>query len=411
MTVLELQAQHDNAIAKADRIVSTAERQKRNLNPNEQRDMDAALKEASDLKPRIAAAKSATPRSVGQLRAELDKMPKHRFAPETHTTGPSANYGKTRVISGRLSREYDAAFSAWLTGNGPITASLDEGTGSAGGFAVPFTVDQKIVPLAPQDCALRSLATVVETAADVRIPAVLTRGTAAIKTETGAFPQNQPSLGDFVLSAFLVGNEIPASIELLQDVPWAVKEMILPDAESAQLEAEEAYYVNGTGSGQAQGLIGNCGPGVTCEPDTNGNLVSIDATWQLLASLKDTYAKNASWLMTRATALVIRRAQVGSNIFEHVFKSQDGVDLLHGRPVEYSSAMPTAARGACPVLLGDFARGYIVGDRGGSALLMKKLDQTALMVSNGELVLLFFRRSDGRVRVAEAIQSLNIAAS
>jgi HK97 family phage major capsid protein len=73
--------------------------------------------------------------------------------------------------------------------------------------------------------------------------------------------------------------------------------------------------------------------------------------------------------------------------------------------------MPTAARCATPVLLGDFSRGYIVGDRGGSALLMKKLDQTSLMASDGELVLLFYRRSDGRVRVPEAIQSLTIAAS
>jgi HK97 family phage major capsid protein len=271
-------------------------------------------------------------------------------------------------------------------------------------------VDQKIVPLAPQDSAIRRLATVIPTTSDIRIPAIATRGTVSAKSETSGFTVAVPSLSDFTLSAFSAGVEVPISIELAQDAPWFTK-VTLADAVSAFLEYEEVNYVTGSGSGQAQGLIGNCGPGVTCEPDTNGNLVSIDATWQLLASLKDTYAKNASWLMTRATALVIRRAQVGSNIFEHVFKSQDGVDLLHGRPVEYSSAMPTAARGACPVLLGDFARGYIVGDRGGSALLMKKLDQTALMVSNGELVLLFFRRSDGRVRVAEAIQSLNIAAS
>jgi HK97 family phage major capsid protein len=412
MTVLELQAQHDNAIAKADRIVSTAERQKRNLNPNEQRDMDAALKEASDLKPRIAAAKSATPRSVGQLRAELDKMPRHTFALESRVPAPSEKYGKTALLPNRFSREYLESFDAFRSGVGPITGSLQEGASTGGGFAVPIVIDQKIVPLAPQDCALRSLATVVETAADVRIPAVLTRGTAAIKTETGAFPQNQPSLGDFVLSAFLVGNEIPASIELLQDVPWAVKEMILPDAESAQLEAEEAYYINGTGSGQAQGLIGNCGPGVTCEPDTGNNLVSVDAVWQVIASLKDRYAKNASFLMSRATALGIRRAQVGSGAYyEPIYRRENGVDLLAGYPLAFSASMPAATRGATPVLFGDFKRGYLIGDRGGSALFVKRLDQTPLMVNNGEISLFFYRRSDGRVRVAEAIQSLIIAAS
>jgi HK97 family phage major capsid protein len=210
----------------------------------------------------------------------------------------------------------------------------------------------------------------------------------------------------------MVGNEIPTSLELLQDVPWALKEMILPDAESGQLEVEETYYVNGTGSGQAQGLIGNVGVGVTAEPDTAGNLVSVDAIWQVIASLKDRYAKGASFLMSRTTALGIRRAQAGSGTyFEPIFRREGGVDLLAGYPVQFSSAMPAAARGATPVLFGDFKRGYIIGDRGGSALFLKRLDQTSLMAANGEIVLFIYRRSDGRVRVAEAIQPLNIAAS
>jgi HK97 family phage major capsid protein len=302
------------------------------------------------------------------------------------------------------------AFHSYLGGAGPITASLQEGVSSGAGFAVPIVVDQKVVPLAPQDSAIRKLATVIETTSDIRVAGVASRGTAAAKAETSAFTIAAPGLAGFTLSAFAAGIEVPISIELAQDAPWFTK-VTLADAVSAFLEYEEVNYVTGSGNGQAQGLIGNVGAGVTTEPDGNGNLVSIDATWQLLASLKGTYAKKASWLMTRQTALGIRRAQVGTNLFEHVFHCQDGVDLLHGKPVEYSSAMPTAARGACPVLFGDFASGYILGDRGGSALLMKKLDQTALMASNGELVLLFYRRSDGRVRVAESIQQLTIAAS
>jgi HK97 family phage major capsid protein len=317
------------------------------------------------------------------------------------------------LLPDRFSREYQAGFAAYVTGNGPISAALYEGTGSAGGYAIPYLLDQKIVPLAPQDSAVRSLATVVETESDVRVPGVLTRGAPALKTETADFPQNQLTLGDFVLSAFLVGNEVPVSLELLQDAPWALEKMILPDAEAGQLETEESYYVNGTGSGQAQGLIGNVGVGVTTEPDGNGNLVSVDAVWQVIASLKDRYAKNASFLLSRATALGIRRAQVqtSSGFYEPIFRRENGVDMLAGFPVAYSSAMPAAARGATPVLFGDFARGYLIGDRGGSGLFLKRLDQTPLMVSNGEIALFIYRRSDGRVRVAEAIQPLTIAAS
>jgi len=412
MTVQEMQAKRKDAHAAADRILTSAENQKRPMSAFETSTFDNHMREVKNLDAQIAAAKP-TP-TAATYRAELGKLstPRRDIVALTGANAPSERYGKTRLLPDRFSREYKEGFDAYVTGEGPISAALYEGLGSAGGYAVPYLVDQKIVPLAPQDCALRSLSTVVETESDVRIPAVLTRGTPALKTETAAFSQNQPTLGDFVLSAFLVGNEIPASLELLQDAPWALKEMILPDAASGQLELEESYYINGSGSGQAQGLVGNCGAGVITEPDTNGNLVSVDAVWQVIASLKDRYAKNASFLMSRTTALGIRRAQAGSGTyFEPIFRRENGINLLAGFPVAFSQSMPAAARGATPCLFGDFKRGYIIGDRGGSALFLKKLDQTAAMVNSGEIALFFYRRSDGRVRVAEAVQSLTIAAS
>jgi HK97 family phage major capsid protein len=407
MNVQELQAQHDRAFSAAETIVLAAERQKRNLTHHEQRTLDAKLAEVTDLKPKIAAAKSAARRDPAEFRAELNKLPRHRFAPEAVTLGEK--YGKTPLLSNKFSREYMEAFDAYRGGAGPITGSLQEGVTNSGGYAVPIIVDKAVVPLAPQDSAIRRLATVIPTESDIKVAAITARGTPALRTETSSFPVAQPTFGGFTLSAFGVGIQTPVSMELLQDVRWWGG-IILPDAVSGFLEVEESYYVNGTGSGQAQGLIGNVGVGVTTEPDTNNNLVSVDAVWQLVASLKESYTAGASFLMSRATALGIRRAQVGS-VFEPIFHRRNGQDECAGFPVVYSSQMPAAARGATPVLFGNFEKGYLIGDRGGSALLLKKLDQTPLMVSNGEVLLLFYRRSDGRVRVAEAIQSLNIAAS
>jgi HK97 family phage major capsid protein len=71
--------------------------------------------------------------------------------------------------------------------------------------------------------------------------------------------------------------------------------------------------------------------------------------------------------------------------------------------------MPTAARGNTPILFGDFKRGYIIGDRGGSGINVKVLDQP--LATQGLIVLLAYRRTDGRVRRSEAIQSYTIAAS
>jgi len=238
---------------------------------------------------------------------------------------------------------------------------------------------------------------------------VTARATVSAKAEGSNFVLAQPSTGQFLLSAFGVGTAEEVSFELLQDAPW-YREVITTDAVAGFLEVEEALFIGGSGSGQPQGLIGNVGTGVTTEPDTAGNLVSVDAIWQLVASLKESYAKGASFLMARSTALGLRRSQIGSGAyFEPIFHRENGQDLCAGYPVSYSSQMPAAARGATPVLFGDFFKGYIVGDRGGPALFVKKLDQANAM--EGLINFLFYRRTDGRVRCAEAIQPLNIAAS
>jgi HK97 family phage major capsid protein len=73
--------------------------------------------------------------------------------------------------------------------------------------------------------------------------------------------------------------------------------------------------------------------------------------------------------------------------------------------------MSTAARGATPVLFGDFKRGYLIGDRGGSAMIMKVIEQDATLAQQGVIVLLGYRRTDGRVMRSEAIQGITISAS
>ena len=115
--------------------------------------------------------------------------------------------------------------------------------------------------------------------------------------------------------------------------------------------------------------------------------------------------------MQRATSLIIRAAQVGTNLYELVFRRENGVDLLHGYPCAYSNSMPAAARGATPVLFGSFKRGYLIGDRGGSAMIMKVIEQDMNLAQQGVIALLGYRRTDGRVMRSEAIQGISIAAS
>lgn len=111
-------------------------------------------------------------------------------------------------------------------------------------------------------------------------------------------------------------------------------------------------------------------------------------------------------MMQRATGVLLRKAQKQANLFEPVFTRSNGQDFLHGYPVTYSTAMPAVAASATPVLFGNFKLGYVIGDRGGSGINVKVLDQP--LATQGQIILLAYRRTDGRVRRSEAIQAITL---
>jgi len=68
--------------------------------------------------------------------------------------------------------------------------------------------------------------------------------------------------------------------------------------------------------------------------------------------------------------------------------------------------MPAVAAAATPLLFGNFKLGYVIGDRGGSGINVKVLDQP--LAVQGQIILLAYRRTDGRVRRSEAIQAITL---
>jgi HK97 family phage major capsid protein len=334
-------------------------------------------------------------------------------APDAPAAGAAAGAARTPALT-HLSADYTSAFREYVSSNGQKQqAALYEGAGSSGGFAVPVIVEGQVVPLAPTDTGVRSIASVIATSSDVKIPVATTISTASGKLEgdgTGSnlFQESEPTLAQFTLSAYMMGVLHQISWELAQDVPsfqaFAISDMLL----AAQLY-EENLFVNGTGTGQAQGLIGNVGTGVTGVAAGSDNYASelLAATFSVQSTLKTAYHANAGWLMSRATAVAIKKQQSQTNLYTPVWAREGGKDFLHGYPVTFSTAMPTIATGHTPLLFGDFSTGYVIGDRGGSGLNVKILDQPK--AAEGILQFLCYRRSDGRVRRSEAIQAITLA--
>ena len=404
MNLQDMQQEYIEHTHAAEALYLQAAKEKRSYTVWEQADYDAHVSKAAQLDTQIKE-KRTRDNAPGTLRAALGGD----FSRVLTGGGAAIEAPRQRV----LGQDYREAFAEYVSSNGhKVSAALYEGSNPAGGFIVPVVVAGQVVPLAPTDMGVRAIASVIPTDRDIRIPVQTAISAAAAKAEgdgTGSnlFTESEPTLAQFTLSAFMAGVLHQISWELAQDVPsfqqFAIGDMLL-----AQQLFEENLYVNGTGTGQAQGLVGNTGAGVTGVLVGSDNYASelLTATFDVQSALKTAYHENAGWLMSRATATVIKKQQSVSNLFRPVWTRENGKDFLHGYPVTFSTAMPAIAASATPILFGDFATGYVIGDRGGSGINIKILDQPKAV--EGILQLLAYRRTDGRVRRSEAIQAITL---
>lgn len=308
---------------------------------------------------------------------------------------------------------------------GGKSAATYEGTqgssDAAGGYAISVPTEQLIVPLALPDLGIFDASLVIPTATDIKIPQQTAFGTSALKAEStgtiATFGGTDPTLGQITLSAFMAGALRLASWELLQDVQ-TFQQFIVDDLLKAQRILEGSFLATGTGSGQAQGVFGNTGTGTGTAYQLAGTAADaqtlLNSLFDVTSTLKPMYQANAVWVMARATGLAIRKAQMQSNLFAPIATvDPDGTERILGKPVFYdvnAPALPTAtSSGVVPILYGDFKVGYVVGVRGGAGINVKILDQP--WASQGQLGILAYRRLDGRVRLAEAIQQVKVSHS
>lgn len=427
MNLQEMMQQQKADLDAAEAIVAAAETGKRDMTWEEKSKYDSHMKSYQHLGT-VARARA----EQNTISAHLNNgIPSWIHDPAARVNGPShqkpmsadyagalLSYLRTGVKSSALAEGHDEMFGGFrLPFASGMSAALYEGSNGAGGYAVSVPTDNLIVPLALPDLGIRSVARVIPTATDIKIPAQTAFGTAGIKAESGSsshtFTESDPTLSQFTLSAFMMGGTYTVSWELIQDVSM-FQQFAVADLLNAVDILEDGYFATGSGTGQPQGLIGNVGTGTGdayAVEDTGAYL--LDATTDVLGTLKAPYFSNSGWLLNRATAVAIQKAQRQANLFAPVWTRENGRDLLHGFPVTYSQNMPNiptaTTDGVTPILFGSFKDGYLVGDRGGTGTFVKILDQP--LATAGQIVLLAYKRTDGRVRRSEAIQGISISHS
>ena len=316
-------------------------------------------------------------------------------------TNNPANAEKPK--SGRASDEYKEDFGRHLRGKKPLHNVLSESVDADGGYLVPEEFENQIVRGIDETNIIRSIAKVITTAHDRKIPVAVGHSVATWTEENAAFTESNPSFGQKQIDAFKLTDLIRVSTELLQDSAFNVEDYIIREFSYAFGVAEEQAFCVGTGTNQPTGIFTENG-GEVGFTTSSATVITIDDVISLIYSLKAPYRKNAVFLMNDATVGLIRKLKDGNGAYLWQPSVQAGQpDKILGFDVYTTPFAPAIAGGALLIAFGDF-QNYWIGDRGGKTV--QRLNE--LYATNGQVGYVATERVDGKVILPEAIKLLKM---
>lgn len=316
-------------------------------------------------------------------------------------TNNPANAEKPKT--GRASNEYKEDFGRHLRGKKPLHNVLSESVDADGGYLVPEEFEKQIVRGIDETNIIRSIAKVITTAHDRKIPVAVGHSVATWTEENAAFTESNPTFGQKQIDAFKLTDLIRVSTELLQDSAFNVEDYIIREFSYAFGVAEEQAFCIGTGTNQPTGIFTENG-GEVGFTTSSATVITIDDVISLIYSLKAPYRKNAVFLMNDATVGLIRKLKDGNGAYLWQPSVQAGQpDKILGFDVYTTPFAPAIAGGALPIAFGDF-QNYWIGDRGGKTV--QRLNE--LYATNGQVGYVATERVDGKVILPEAIKLLKM---
>lgn len=305
--------------------------------------------------------------------------------------------------TGRASNAYKEDFGRHLRGRMPIHNVLSESPDQDGGYLVPEEFERQIIAGLDEMNVVRSLAKVITTNNDRKIPIAVGHSVATWTAENAAFTESNPTFGQKQIDAYKLTDLLRISVELLQDAAFDLESYIAEEIARAFGIAEEQAFCVGTGIGQPTGIFTANGGEVGVTAAGTG-AITLEEVISLVYALKSPYRKNAKFLMNDATVAMVRKLKDGNGAYLWQPSVQAGQpDKLLGYDLYTSPYVPTVEAGAYTMAFGDF-RNYWIGDRAGRTV--QRLNE--LYATNGQIGYVATERVDGKVILPEGIKLLKM---
>lgn len=336
----------------------------------------------------------------GEISAEILKLKAPEMAPGTDKDDPKKILH--RQAFGKALRQQP------LTAEEHRVLTISDDT--TGGFlAAPDDYVRDIIKTITEKSPIRQLAWVRPTSARaIKVPkrtgqfAASRVAEIATRAETQGLTYGQEEMA--LPEAYAL---VRISRQDLEDSAFNLEAEIAAEIAEQFEVLEGTEFVAGSGVGKAEGFITNAEVIAAAQTTAGENVIASDDMVGLQYALKEGYARNATWVMKRATVAVVRKLKESTT---NAYIWQPGLQLgqpatLLGNPVVECVDMPSGlVDNQYEVAFGDFRRGYLIGDRIG--IEIQRLNE--LYAPYGQVGFLARKRFNGQVVLSEAIKLLKI---
>ncbi len=274
--------------------------------------------------------------------------------------------------------EYKAAFCSYLRKGMDSaleqlqTKALSVGTDANGGYLVPNQMSDTIVRIVNESSPMRALASVETISSDsLDLIEDTTDMDAAWGDETTVRSAETTSstIGRNTIDTFEMYAQPQATQKLIDDGSIDIEQWIAEKVADKMARLEAAAFINGDGTTKPKGILtytAGTSFGQVQQVNTGvSGSITADSLVQLYFSLKDEYARRATFLMHRTTVQAVRLLKEATT---NQYLWQPGLaagtpDSLLGVPVALAADMPVAAASSLSVAVADFKRAYLIVDR------------------------------------------------
>lgn len=307
------------------------------------------------------------------------------------------------------------------TGDKLETKTMIVGDDTTGGFLAPVEILNEIIKGEVLYSPIREVANVRQTSFNsVKAPkrtqtsGAVWVGEVDTRTETQNVKYGKEEVSTREMSAMA-----DISRQDLEDVAVSLDQLVLDDFAEQFGVTEGTAFVSGDGvdgkpegilTASDQGYLGSNGiETVACGSSTT---IVGDDLIELFYTLKDAYARNATWLMKRGTVKVVRKLKETSTdnyLWQPGLASVAPPTILDRPYLETVDLVGPASgttyvAGDLPIAFGNFKRGYWIVDR----LAMQTLRDPYTQAGNGYIRFWARKRVGGQVVLPEAIKLLRV---